>query len=115
MLSLVKGTKNKKRVLKPWLMLFFVSFLIWVFGWVVGPYIENNIPTYRKIAQVVEERDIDSAAYMYQESVGSYDSEYYLIDSFKHSGRDDFGFTYMFFAGVVCCFVILWFGWRFMM
>ncbi|MCF6249425.1 MAG: hypothetical protein L3J69_19025 [Desulfobacula sp.] len=100
---------------KSWGKLVFFSFLIWVFGWVVGPYIENNIPIYNKIAQVVEERDIDSAAYMYMDSVGSYDGEYYLSDSFKHSQRNDYGMTKAFFAGIISCFLILWFGWRFLM
>lgn len=104
-----------KTILKkviPWAKLLFGAFLIWVFGWVVGPYVENNIPTYRQIAQVVEERDIDSAAYMYADSVGSYDGEYFLIDSFKHSGRSDFGATPAFFCGIISCLAILWFGWK---
>ncbi len=100
---------------KSWGKLVFFSFLIWVFGWVVGPYIEKNIPTYNQIAQIVEERDIDSAAYMYMDSVGSYDGEYYLADSFKHSKRDDYGMTKAFFAGIISCFLILGFGWRFIL
>ncbi len=100
---------------KAWGKLLFFSFLIWIFGWVVGPYIENNISIYKQIAHVVEERDIDSAAYMYEDSVGSYDGEYYLTDSFKHSKRNDYGMTKAFFAGIFSCFMILWFGWRFMM
>ncbi len=98
-----------------WGRLIFYSFLIWVFGWVVGPYIENNISTYTKIAEVVEERDIDSAAYMYMDSVGSYDGEYYLTDSFKHANRDDYGPTKAFFAGIMTCFLILGFGWRYVL
>ena len=78
-------------------------------------YIENNISTYKQIVQIVEERDIDSAAYMYMDSVGSYDGEYYLTDSFKHSKRDDYGMTKAFFAGILSCFLILGFGWRFIM
>lgn len=100
---------------RSWGKLLFFFFLIWVFGWIVGPYLEHNISTYNQIAQVVEERDIDSAAYMYMDSVGSYDGEYYLSDSFKHSQRDDYGMTKSFFAGILSCFVILGFGWRFIM
>lgn len=106
---------QKRSPVSSWGRLILFSFLIWVFGWVVGPYIENSIPTYRQIAKIVEERDIDSAAYMYQDSVGSYDAEYYLIDSFRHSGRDDFGFTLFFFSGVTGCMIILWLGWRYIM
>jgi hypothetical protein len=100
---------------KAWGKFIFYSLLIWVFGWVVGPYIERTIPVYDQIVQVVEEQNIDSAAYMYMDTVGSYDGEYYLTDSFKHAGRDDYGMTKAFISGVVACFLILGFGWRFMM
>ncbi len=104
-----------RKKIKPWAMLLFSVFLIWLFGWVVGPFIENSIPVYKQIGQVVEARGIDSAAYMYQDSVGSYDGEYYLTDSFKHSKRNDYGLTPLFFAGVLGCFVILWIGWRYIL
>ena len=99
----------------PWLTIFFVLFLVWSFGWIVGPYIIDSIPTYSKIVQVVEDRDINSNAYSYQDSVGSYDGEYYLRDSFEHSGRDDYGFTIYFFVGMALCFIILGLGWRYIL
>lgn len=98
-----------------WGKLLFFSFLIWTFGWVVGPYIETHVETYKQIAKVVEERDIDSAAYMYTDEVGSYEGEYYLADSLNHSGRDDYGFTKSFISGIVLCFLILGVGWRYIM
>ncbi|HKK90557.1 MAG TPA: hypothetical protein VJ936_04100 [Desulfobacteraceae bacterium] len=101
--------------IKPWSQLLFFFFLIWVFGWIIGPFIENSIPVYKQIGQVVEARDIDSAAYMYEASVGSYDGEYYLTDSFKHSQRDDYGLTKGFFGGILSCFIILGIGWRYVM
>jgi len=107
--------KEKRPAYVSWGILIFFSFLIWVFGWIVGPYFENSISTYQQIAKVVEERDIDSGAYMYQESVGSYDAEYYLTDSFKHSKREDYGFTFYFFTGIAGCFIIFWIGWRYIM
>ena len=101
--------------IRTWGTFLFVSFLVWSFGWVVGPMVINNIPIYKEIVQVVEDRNIDSAAYMYEESVGSYDGQYYLRDSFKHSGRDDYGPTKAFFSGMAICFALLAFGWRYMM
>lgn len=98
-----------------WGKLFLALFCIWVFGWVVGPYVEQNVSTYSQIAKIVEERDIDSAAYMYTDEVGSYEGEYYLTDSFKHSDRQDYGFTKSFFAGIALCFSILALGWRFIL
>ena len=105
----------KQSRVQSWGKLLFFSFLIWVFGWVVGPYIETNVSTYKQIAKVVEERDIDSAAYMYTDEVGSYEGEYYLNDSLTHSQREDYGFTKSFISGIVLCFLILGFGWRFIM
>lgn len=112
-MSAIKMVEHPR--VKAWGKLLFFSFCIWIFGWVVGPYIEQNIPTYKQIAHVVEERDIDSAGYMYMDSVGSYDGEYYLTDSFEHSQREDYGMTKAFISGIISCFVILWIGWRYVM
>lgn len=99
----------------PYKKIFLAFLVIWLFGWVIGPFLRENIPIYGEIIQVVIDRDIDSSAYMYEESVGSYDGEYYLSDSFKHSGRSDYGVTKFFIAGIVSCFAILAFGWRYIM
>lgn len=111
----MEETEKKQSKLKGWGKLLFFSFLIWCFGWVAGPYIVNNISTYKQISKVVEQRDIDPASYMYGSEVGSYDGEYFLTDSFKHSKRDDYGATTPFFAGIISCFVILAFGWRYIL
>ncbi len=95
--------------------LIIASFLIWLAGWVIGPFLRNNIPIYDQILQVVDDRDIDASAYMYEESVGSYDGEYYLRDSFEHSGRADYGMTKFFLAGIASCFIILGLGWRYIL
>jgi hypothetical protein len=99
----------------PWLIICSVLFVVWVFGWVIGPLLNENIPIYRQIMQAADERDIDTSAYMYEESAGSYDAEYYLSDSFKHSGRDDYGPTLFFFSGIALCFIILGLGWRYIL
>ncbi len=99
----------------PWAKLLVGCLTIWIFGWVVGPYVERNVSTYKQIAKIVEERDIDSAAYMYTDAVGSYEGEYYLTDSFKHSNRSDYGYTKAFFSGIFMCFGILGFAWRYVL
>jgi hypothetical protein len=99
----------------PWLIIISSLFVVWVFGWVIGPLLNDNIPIYRQIMQAADERDIDTSAYMYEENAGSYDAEYYLRDSFEHSGRDDYGTTLPFFAGMALCFIILGLGWRYIM
>ena len=111
----MSDVENKTSGWAAWGRLFLGCLLIWVFGWIIGPFIEQNVPVYKQIAKVIEERDIDSAAYMYTEETGSYESEYYLTDSFKHSGRTDYGFTMAFASGIILCFGILGFGWRFIL
>ncbi len=99
----------------PWAIIFFFFFLVWAFGWVIGPYIIDHNATYSQIVKVVQEQDINSSAYSYQDSVGSYDGEYYLRDSFELAGRDDYGPTLPFFAGMALCFIILGLGWRYIL
>lgn len=111
----MKNDEPNKSKYQSWGKLLIALFMVWIFGWVIGPYVEQNISTYKQIAKIVEERDIDSAAYMYTDEVGSYEGEYYLTDSFKHSGRSDYGFTKAFFSGIFICFGILGFGWRYVL
>jgi UDP-glucose 4-epimerase len=111
---MIQAVMNDSKA-RSWGKLALFAFLVWVFGWIVGPYFENNIPIYKQIVHVVEERNIDSAGYMYKSSVGSYEGEYYLEDSFKHANRDDYGLTKAFFAGILSCFAILGMGWRYIM
>lgn len=111
----MKNDDPKNTGLKAWGKLLIAVLMIWCFGWVIGPYIEQNISTYKQIATVVEERDIDSAAYMYTDDVGSYEGEYYLKDSFQHAARSDYGYTKAFFGGIFICFGILGLGWRYVL
>ena len=99
----------------PWLIICSSLFVVWVFGWVIGPLLNDNIPIYNQIMKIADERDIDTSAYMYEDSVDSYDGEYYLSDSFKLAGRDDYGPTLFFFAGIALCFIILGLGWRYIL
>lgn len=106
---------NKVPTKHPVLIITTSIFLVWVFGWIIGPYFIENIPIYSEIIQVAEERGIDTSAYMYEEKAGSYDGQYFLRDSFEHSGRDDYGTTVPFFIGMALCFIILGIGWRYIM
>ena len=110
------GTERVQSQAKyPWMILISALLLVWSFGWVIGPYFIDHIPIYSQIVQVVEEQGINSNAYSYQDSVGSYDGEYFLRDSFVHSGRADYGPTVAFFSGMVLCLMILGFGWRYIL
>lgn len=99
---------------KRWAVLGLFAFGIWVFGFVVGPYIMENVDTYKKIAQVVEEQDIDASAYFYTEIKGSAEGEAYLRQALQTGAPDQYGFTWPFISGIVLCLVILAIGFRYL-
>jgi hypothetical protein len=105
--------KPRSRI-RAWGLLIFFSILIVAFGSVIGPWIQNNIPTMRQIVQVIEERDIDSAAYFYTEIEASDDGEQYLRESIRFSGHKDARLNFTFLSGVAICIIILLLGYRFL-
>ena len=105
---------TKKSRIKAWGQFFGVLLLLWIFGTVVGPWLETRIPTFNKIVETIEKHDIDSGAYFYSEIKGSYDGERYLRDALELGAPDDIGLTLPFICGIILCFVILWLGFRYM-
>ena len=109
------GLKQRhKSRLKAWGQLISVFLLLWVFGTVVGPWLETRIPTFDKIVETIEEQDIDSGAYFYSEIKGSYDGERYLRDALELGAPDEIGLTFSFVSGIVICLLLLWLGFRYM-
>lgn len=106
--------KTSRSKVKGWLGLCTGFFIIWFFGFVLGPAIQNNVTTFSEIAKVVEERDIDSGAYFYTEIKASYDGEAYLRQALQSGAPDEFGFTMPFISGMVLCFVILAIGFKYL-
>ena len=100
--------------LKAWGTLFFGFFCIWAFAFIVGPWIQEKIPTMNQIFQVIEERDIDSTAYFYTEIKASYDGERYLRESIRLGAPQEAGVTWPFVSGIVLCCVILALGYRYL-
>lgn len=101
-------------ILRRWATFCLFVFLIWAFAFVVGPWMKNSIPTLKQIAQVVDERDIDPAAFFYTETESSYDGETYIRESIKLSAPEKSGLTGSIILGVILCFVILGLGYRFL-
>ena len=85
-----------------------------LFAFVIGPWLEERIPIYSQIVQVIEEQDIDSGAYFYSEIKGSYEGERYLLESMKLAAPDKVGFTPPFVLCIVLCILILAIGYRFL-
>ena len=100
--------------LRAWGLLAIGFFCVWVFAFVVGPWIQDSIPTFRKIVHVIEEREIDAGAYFYSEVKESYEGEQYLLESLRLGAPEEVGFTLPFVGGIVLCVVILWIGYRYL-
>jgi hypothetical protein len=109
------GKATEKSRLKGWAGLAAGVFVIWFFGFVLGPAVQDNVTTFSKIAKVVEERDIDSGAYFYTEIKASYEGEAYLRQALQSGAPDQFGFTLPFISGIVLCLVILAFGYKYIL
>lgn len=100
--------------IRAWGLLIFGLFCVWLFAFIVGPWLQDKIPTFRQIVQIAEEREIDSGAYFYSEVKESYEAEQYLLESLKLGAPEEVGFTLPFVFCIFLCGVILWIGYRFL-
>lgn len=105
-------TIEKKSKAKGWAIIVLTLFLLWVFGNVIGPWGEKNIPMFNTIVETIDARDIDSGAYFYTEIDASYDGQTELIGSIKLKAPDQYGFTLPFISGMLLCFLILIIGFK---
>ena len=87
---------------------------IWVFAFIVGPWVQERIPIFKQIVQVAEDRDIDASAYFYSEINESYEGEQYLRESLKLGAPEQAGVTLPSLACIALCGIILWLGYRFL-
>lgn len=99
---------------KAWGILGLTFFSLWIFGAVIGPWLQHHIYSMDDIVQVIEENDIDSGAYFYTEIEGSYTGEKYLRQSLEMGAPDEFGLTLPFISGIVSCLVLLCVGFRYL-
>lgn len=105
----VQTMKNRKPIsrIRPWGILIVSCFFLWVFTFKISPWIQESIPTFKQIVEVIEERDIDSTAYFYTGVEASYDGERYLRESMEFSAPGEAGLTIPFLSGVFLCGIIL--------
>ncbi len=107
-------TVKKKSWIKSWGVLFLTFFLLWLFAFFIGPWGERNIPVFKNITKVIEANNIDSTAYMYTEIESSYSGEKNLIESLRLKIPEKTGFTMEFLSGVICCFILLLIGFKYL-
>ena len=99
---------------KAWSVLVLTFFSLWLFGALVGPWLQHHIYSMDDIVQVIEENDIDSGAYFYTEIEGAYTGEKYLRQSLKMAAPDQFGLTLPFASGILACLVLLAIGFKYL-
>jgi len=107
------NSQSMSRV-KAWGILLSTFGMLWVFGVVIGPWLQHHIYSMDDIVQVIEENDIDSGAYFYTEIEGSYTGEKYLRQSLELAAPDEFGLTLPFVSGIVACLVLLGVGFKYL-
>ncbi|MCB9494565.1 MAG: hypothetical protein H6681_03860 [Desulfobacteraceae bacterium] len=108
--------ENEKKIplKKSLIIIISTFFLLWIFAFIVGPFGEKHIPVFKNITKVIEENNIDSTAYMYTEIEGSYSGQKHLLAAMEHELPQKFGFTPVFISGIICCFTILAFAFRYL-
>ena len=99
---------------KAWSILTLTFFSLWLFGAVIGPWLQHHIYSMDDIVAVIDENDIDSGAYFYTEIEGSYTGEKYLRQSLKMAAPDQFGLTLPFASGILACLVLLAIGFKYL-
>jgi hypothetical protein len=99
---------------KAWSILGLTFVALWIFGAMVGPWLQHHIYSMDDMVQVIEENNIDSGAYYYTEIKGAYTGEKYLRQSLEMSTPDEFGLTLSFISGIVSCLVLLCIGFRYL-
>lgn len=97
---------------KGWATLLSVCLLVYLFAVKIGPWLITHIWGLDKIAQVIEEQNIDAGAYYYTEIEGAYEGQQYLSQSLQLMAPGHYGLTWPFLSGISLCLLILYFGMR---
>ncbi|MCP4023761.1 MAG: hypothetical protein GY729_18090 [Desulfobacteraceae bacterium] len=105
-------TAKKKTWLRSWGTLILSVSMIALFALVAGPWLEQRIPIFNQIVNIIEEQDIESSAYFYSEVEASYTSEKELAGSILLKSPDQSGVTLPFVSGIIISLMILIIGFR---
>ena len=99
---------------KAWSILTLTFFSLWLFGAVIGPWLQHHIYTMDNIVQIIDENGIDSGAYYYTEIEGAYSGKAYLNQALQMARPDQFGLTWPFVSGIVACLALLAIGFKYL-
>ncbi len=91
-------------------MLVSVCLFLYLFAVKIGPWLLHHIWGLDRIAQVIEDQNIDAGAYYYTEIEGAYEGQQYLSQSIQLMAPEHYGLTLPFLLGIALCLLILFFG-----
>ena len=81
------GQKRPSNVILRWLGLFFGFFLVWIFMFVIAPWIQES-PAVRPLADFIEETGIDAGALYYTEVEEASEAELHMRHALKYSPEE---------------------------
>jgi hypothetical protein len=111
-LDSTEQTKTSK--IKSWSILLISFGLIAIFAFAIGPWFQKQVPIVDEMFTLIEEHDINSNAYFYTDIEGAYDGEKYLKNAIRFSDEKEARLNIPFIAGLICCILILWIGYKFL-
>ena len=77
------GCKNPSGLIRKWAALFLCFFLVWVFMFVIAPWIEK-MPAVRPLAEFIEESGIDASALFYTDVEEASEAELNMYNTMKY-------------------------------
>lgn len=107
-------TSDRMSRKKGWTVLLLSLFLVYLFGVSIGPWLQQYIYGMDDIVAVMEEQNIDGGTYYYTEIEGAQEGYAYLNQSMQTMAPEHYGLTLPFLSGIVCCLLILYFGFKFL-
>lgn len=100
--------------IRGWTVLLAVLVGLWFFAVWLGPLLEDRIPVFNRIVQIIECRDIDAGAYFYTEIDAAYDGERYLKRATQPPESERTSSILLSVSGILICLVLLALGFRYL-
>ncbi len=81
------GRQRPSGIFRKWAALLFGVFLIWLFMFVIAPWIQKS-PSVKPLADFIEESGIDASALFYTEVEEASDAELYMRSTLEYGPEE---------------------------
>lgn len=106
--------QTRQSKIKAWSILLVSLGLVVLFAFVIGPWFQKQVPIVDEMFTLIEAHDINSNAYFYTDIEASYDGANYLKNAIRLSDEKEARLNIPFIAGLICCILILWVGFKYL-